>query len=126
MKNFNYLLLSLLLLFSFCAKAQYCTPDTRFTEAQYFTNSEITTVTNLVYGNAKDYQGNPQDLLIDIWYPSGANETFSKRPFILLIHGGGFISGNKDAMGVECRSFAQRGYVAATMSYRLGWDDSDP
>ncbi len=113
------------LLLSIHAEAQYCTPDTRFTEAAYFALSDLTSVTNVVYGNATGWEGNPQDLLMDIWYPSGTNETLSVRPFILLIHGGGFQTGNKEQMSIECRRFAQSGYVAATMSYRLGWNDSD-
>lgn len=124
MKNFLGSILPLLLL-SIRAEAQYCTPDTRFTEAAYFAMSDIASVTNVVYGNANNWEGNPQDLLLDIWYPSGTNETLSVRPFILLIHGGGFQTGNKEQMSIECRRFAQSGYVAATMSYRLGWDVSD-
>jgi len=118
--------LLLLLLFSIHVEAQYCTSDSRFTEAAYFALSDITTDTNLIYGTAMDYQGNPQDLFLDIWRPTGMNETLSSRPFILLIHGGGFVSGDRSNMSIECKRYAQRGYVAATMSYRLGWDDSNP
>ncbi len=126
MRNIKYLLAIIFLLFSMYTKAQYCTSDSRFTEIQYFDNSEIITITDVVYGTANDWEGNPQDLLMDVWYPSGANETLSERPFILLIHGGGFTSGNKNFMSLECRRFAQKGYVAATINYRLGWDGNDP
>lgn len=39
-----------------------------------------------------------------------------------MIHGGGFIAGNKEDRKTECIALAQKGYVAATISYRLGWD----
>ncbi len=126
MKQISYLFIAFLYLSPLMGSAQYCTEDTRFTNAEFFSSTEVTTVTDLVYGTANNFEGNSQDLLMDIWYPSAANETLSKRPFILLIHGGGFINGSKQAMSVECRSFAQRGYVAATMSYRLGWDINNP
>ncbi len=116
----------LLLLFSINAEAQYCTADNRFTEEQYFSNSEITTVTDIVYGNANDYEGNPQDLLMDIRYPSGANETLSKRPFILMIHGGGFTDKSKEKKKIASRLMTQRGFVTAAINYRLGWDDNNP
>lgn len=50
--------------------------------------------------------------------------TGCKRPFILLIHGGGFGFGCKDNLEQECREFASRGYVAASIDYRLGWKTS--
>lgn len=47
------------------------------------------------------------------------------RPFILLIHGGGFRTGCKTIMDNECLEFAKRGYVAATINYRVGWVPGD-
>ncbi len=126
MKNSNYLFLSFLLLFSITTKAQYCTENNRFTEEQYFTNSETTTVSDVVYGNATDYEGNPQDLLMDIRYPSGANETLSQRPFILMIHGGGFTEGSKEDKTIASRVMTQRGFVTAAINYRLGYNDTKP
>jgi len=116
----------MLMLYSIYADAQYCTSDNRFTEVQYFNNSDIKTDSNIVYGNANDYLGSPEDLIMDIWQPTGPNETLSVRPFILLIHGGGFINGDRSIMSVECKRFAQRGYVAATIDYRKGWNSSNP
>lgn len=107
--------------------AQFCTLDNRFTEVEYFSSSEIASNTNVTYAtNVLDWQGVSQDLEMDVYYPSGPNETLSARPFILLIHGGGFQSGSKSIMTADCISFARRGYVAATINYRLGWDTSDP
>ncbi len=126
LNKITYLSILFIVLLLVKAKAQYCTGDNRFTEEIYFANSDITLVTDLVYGNANDYEGNSQDLLMDIRYPSGANETFSKRPFILMIHGGGYTSGSKEDKTIASRVMARRGFVTAAINYRLGYDDTQP
>src|SRR4051812_33348080 len=40
-------------------------------------------------------------------------------PAVLLIHGGGFRAGNRQSYLPTAIKLAERGYVAATMSYRL-------
>jgi len=40
-------------------------------------------------------------------------------PAVLCIHGGGFRAGKRDSYDALCLKLAQRGYVAATMTYRL-------
>ncbi len=40
-------------------------------------------------------------------------------PAVLCIHGGGFRAGNRDRWNTLCQQLAERGYVAATASYRL-------
>lgn len=42
-----------------------------------------------------------------------------KRPLVVLIHGGGFITGSYADFTSTARSLAQMGYVAATIDYRL-------
>lgn len=57
---------------------------------------------------------------MDIYQPAG--DTLSARPVIVLAHGGSFIGGNKtsDVTVVSlCTNFAKRGYVTASISYRL-------
>lgn len=60
------------------------------------------------------------NLSMDIYTPTGDNET--NRPVILLAHGGSFIGGSRDETTLVelCQRFAKRGYVTASMSYRLG------
>ncbi|UPT68066.1 MAG: T9SS type A sorting domain-containing protein [Sphingobacteriales bacterium JAD_PAG50586_3] len=53
-------------------------------------------------------------------FPKLNVDTLPLRPFILIIHGGGFVSGNKEDWNNDCREFAKRGFVAATIDYRLG------
>jgi acetyl esterase/lipase len=43
----------------------------------------------------------------------------TKSPAVLCIHGGGFRAGNRDRWNPLCKKLAERGYVAATVSYRL-------
>jgi len=47
------------------------------------------------------------------------------RPFIMLIHGGGFRTGCRSTTADECMEFAKRGYVVAAIDYRLGWVPGD-
>lgn len=40
-------------------------------------------------------------------------------PVVVFIHGGGWAKGDKDQLAWQCIRYAQKGYVAATVSYRL-------
>lgn len=42
-----------------------------------------------------------------------------RAPAILCIHGGGFRAGKREGWDERCRKLAERGYVAATATYRL-------
>ena len=42
-----------------------------------------------------------------------------KTPAILCIHGGGFRAGKREGWDARCKVLAERGYVAATITYRL-------
>jgi acetyl esterase/lipase len=48
-----------------------------------------------------------------------ANPPEAALPAVLLIHGGGFRAGNRQSYLPTAIKLAERGYVAATMSYRL-------
>jgi predicted esterase len=57
--------------------------------------------------------------LFDLYQPE--NDTCKKRPLVIWLHGGGFKFGNKTSGGLPLWSnmFASRGYVCATINYRL-------
>nr|MBK9651862.1 carboxylesterase family protein [Bacteroidota bacterium] len=74
---------------------------------------------NVLFGNDISYDGVATDLFLNIFKP--VNDFNTKRPILLLIHGGGFTGGTKEEMDSMCHWYAQRGYVTATMSYRLGF-----
>ncbi len=61
------------------------------------------------------------ELKLDAYIPDNEDE---KRPAILLIHGGGFVGGDKDGnnMPVFARYFAARGWAAFSINYRLKRD----
>ncbi len=75
---------------------------------------------NISYGSAIDYAGHEVDLLMDIYKPLG--EYNCKRPIMVLVHGGAWIAGSRKDPGIVtmARAFAQRGWVAAAINYRLG------
>jgi hypothetical protein len=74
---------------------------------------------DITYGAATAYNNTNTVLQMNIWKPVGDNNT--SRPIILWIHGGGFFTGNKNDMDAIAQAYAERGYVSATMSYRLGF-----
>jgi hypothetical protein len=100
----------------------FCSTN-RFTDVALFDSSDIRIDSNIVYGISKNYFSNVNDtLMMDVFYPDTITDTMSARPFILLIHGGAFMSGNRREMDYQCMEFARRGFVTATISYRLGWN----
>lgn len=70
-------------------------------------------------------------MTMDIYTPPSSDDV-SERPLIIFIHTGNFlpplfnggITGDKiDSAGVNlCKQWAQRGFVAASINYRLGWN----
>ena len=56
---------------------------------------------------------------MDVYTPDG--DSYTERPLIIFAHGGSFWSGNKTnpMMVALCESFMKRGYVAASIQYRL-------
>ena len=77
-------------------------------------------VYDLKYGSAySERHGEEVDLLLDVYRPTAAPG--SKAPAVLLIHGGNFIGGSKQAgiMEAEALYFARAGFVVFNMNYRL-------
>jgi len=83
-----------------------------------FSNVDLTS--NVQYGTNTKYDGTSQNLLLDIYEPSGDNEAL--RPLVIVAHGGFFLSGSKTGADVVpiCEAFAKMGYVAVSVEYRLG------
>lgn len=72
---------------------------------------------NIYEGEAKTEL---RPLYMDIFTPSG--DSVIQRPTIIFMHSGGFLLGTRhnDDMLALCDSFARRGYVTATIDYRIG------
>ena len=87
----------------------------RYTE-KIFTSVNMTEVT---YGSNTTIGGVNKTLVMDVYEPAG--DTFAMRPVIVLAHGGSFIGGDRTSgdMVYLCTEFAKRGYVCASIDYRL-------
>lgn len=83
-------------------------------KTEAFTDVKRTTVT---YGQTVSHLNNLMSLTMDVYEPEG--DTLSKRPAVVMAHGGSFILGNKNDIRAECEELARRGYVAVSIQYRL-------
>jgi acetyl esterase/lipase len=72
--------------------------------------AEIVIEDNITYGKADD-----TELKLDLARPEGDGPF----PAIVFIHGGGWSGGNRQGYRGQIQEAARRGYVAATISYRL-------
>jgi acetyl esterase/lipase len=63
-------------------------------------------------------------LYLDAFYPAG--RPTGKRPAIVIIHGGGWRSGNRNQHHPLAQHLATRGYVCFTPAYRLSTHDQYP
>src|SRR5882672_2533447 len=72
---------------------------------------------NILFESGIEY-ANPenQHLQLNIARPKKSDHLL---PCVLCIHGGGFRAGNRDSCNPLLIKLAGRGYVAASMSYRL-------
>ena len=123
-------LLLLILLTSTALQAQ----DTRYIDEVF---DSVTVSKDNLYGVNLTVLGFPQilpdTLLYDMYMPH--DDTASLRPLVVILHTGTFIprgfaapTGDKDdyaniATGTR---LAQRGYVAASIEYRIGWNPQAP
>ena len=115
MKKLYYLFCLLILSSAFTNAYSQCPPG-RYYDKIY---SKKTT-NNVLFGRNNNYQGFPQDLYMDVYEPQGDN--FAQRPLIILAFGGSFTSGVRQSpdLLVLTDEFAKRGYVTATIDYRIG------
>lgn len=122
----NRILILITVFFILYSKAfgQYCTSDARYSEVVFFDSTEITIGNNIQFGTALDYLGNSYSMRMDLYYPNLNIDTSPKRPFVMLFHGGGFSSGDKQSGDIKdlCFHLAMRGFVCASVNYRLGFD----
>jgi gluconolactonase len=75
--------------------------------------------TNVVFGQAGD-----RKLLMDIAAPRAKSD--GPRPCIVVVHGGGWLNGDKTKFRALTLALAKRGYVAAAVGYRLGFEAKFP
>lgn len=114
-------------------------PDAGMYITEQYTSVQLTTFTNIAYSTRPNYNGiqytsvinqpseagHPQlTMQMDIAVPPNATAA-KKQPLIIIIHGGGFSGGSKEDFRDEALSYARAGYVAATINYRLTFNNKD-
>jgi hypothetical protein len=83
---------------------------------------EISSVYDVEYGVSTDFKGADYVVEMDISIPNNDTPPECGRPLMIIVHGGAFYAGDKsDGYPLLLREdFAQRGYVTASVNYRLG------
>jgi len=105
------------------AQVNHCVQD-RYAQAAIFDSVDIDQST-FAYSTEPIWPStNLQTLELEVFEPSSSVDPLTKRPFIMMIYGGGFFTGNRHDMDYFAIEMARRGFVTATMDYRLGWDCS--
>ncbi len=112
------LLSALVFLFSFFANAQ-C--DGRYYDETF----QVKSTSNILFGRNAEFDGDSIDLLMNIYEPDADN--FARRPLLVFAFGGSFTAGTRFSPDILtlCDRFAKRGYVTATIDYRLGFEDGN-
>lgn len=115
MKKIIILLLSPFMVIPLSAQT-YC-GSSRY-DTEIFSN--VTVTSDVVYGSNINISNNTEILKMDVYEPTG--DAAPARPVIVMAHGGSFLAGSKtdSALIILCNAFAKRGYVAASIDYRLG------
>lgn len=91
----------------------------------YWTNSPYSDepyISTLGKGLVKSFKDSELlDLKMDVYYPK--TDLFKNRPLVMLIHGGAFYIGSKESAAEKAlaTTLAKRGYVVASIDYRLGF-----
>ncbi|MFT3933013.1 MAG: alpha/beta hydrolase [Chitinophagaceae bacterium] len=84
-----------------------------------FVFKNVTVRKNLLYRNSSIAGVKEKYCQFDFYEP--ADDKNHRRPLIIWLHGGGFKFGKKTSGGIPLwgKTFAQRGYVCASINYRL-------
>lgn len=105
----------ILLSFAFSIAAQSktdCTAD-RYEKDLFAAFNKQT----IEYTKTKGWQDANQSLLADIYEPK--DDKAELRPLVILVHGGSFVGGKKEQVAPFCTALVKKGYVAASIQYRL-------
>lgn len=88
-----------------------------------FRPNELQQVRDYIYArDVIDYNGVPIDLDLDLYYPKTeflGLDACGSRPLLLYVHGGGFVGGDKITWENTGRYWASKGYIFASINYRL-------
>ncbi len=117
MRNFSSLLCLSVFVFFFSDLKSQCS------NGRYYDKIFSQTSTTVTFGNAMKFDSTYIDLKMDIYQPTGDN--FAHRPLIVLAFPGGLTSGIRQSPDIVqlCDNFSRRGYVCASIDYRLGFEN---
>jgi len=93
------------------------TVDGRYSQVVF---SAIDSLVDIEYGKAPT----GEDLFLDCFFPKG-DTTTCLRPLVIFIHGGGFHEGSRKMFAAQaiCHDLPFKGYVTASISYRLAQEE---
>ena len=101
------------------AQAQNTCDDGRFTDRDYFPADSIRKTAGIQFGeNTAAAGGGIETLEMDIY--DVASDDLDERPVVMLAFGGSFVSGQRGDVESLCRTYAQMGYLAIAIDYRVG------
>lgn len=89
---------------------------------RYYDKIFSQTSSTVTFGNSMKFDSTFIDLKMDIYQPTG--DLLLHRPLIVLAFPGSFTAGIRQSPDIVtlCQNFAQRGYVCASIDYRLGFE----
>lgn len=118
------------------ASALAVSAQIKYVDSMY-PSSSVNITKNMMYADGFSVlTGSPKldTMRMDVYYSTGNAD--SKKPLIIFCHTGNFLpryvnqgpTGARDdsATVAMCRKFAEKGYVVASISYRLGWNPKSP
>lgn len=73
---------------------------------------------DVVYDTVTTFRSGSEVLQYDVYVPENG---VRNRPVVFWIHGGAFVAGSRRDVAWACQRWAQRGYVAVSIGYRLGF-----
>jgi len=68
---------------------------------------------------AVPYRPDDPDALLDVWFPASADETGARRPTLVWVHGGAWLSGHRDDTAPYFALVAAAGFTVVSVDYSL-------
>ncbi len=90
---------------------------------RYYDKIFSQTTSTVTFGNAMQFDSSFVDLKMDVYQPTGDNLAY--RPLLVFAFPGSFTAGTRLSPDIIqlCDNFSKRGYVCASIDYRLGFED---
>ncbi len=101
---------------------KYIRKDPYLTIAEEIKSDKIIEDKDVVYATLKNTPFGKRDLHLDIYRPNKKGIL----PTLILVHGGGWIAGNKSLLHPMAQMIAEKGFVAITVEYQLALEAQYP